>query len=80
MGYVYAALWFIVGMILVFKMGKENKAFFAVGGFFFFWGVWQTLNEVLAIDMYSGIYGWIHKGVRNSQSSKTNDSEKSDKE
>lgn len=38
MGYVYAALWFIVGMILVFKMGKENKAFFAVGGFFFFWG------------------------------------------
>ena len=29
MGYVYAALWFIVGMILVFKMGKENKAFFA---------------------------------------------------
>ena len=57
MGYVYAALWFIVGMILVFKMGKENKAFFAVGGFFFFWGVWQTLNEVLAIDMYSGIYG-----------------------
>ena len=96
MGYVYAALWFIVGMILVFKMGKENKAFFAVGGFFFFWGVWQTLNEVLAIDMYSGIYGWIHKGVallalilcilvvygerkksansvRNSQSSKTND-------
>ena len=49
MGYVYAALWFIVGMILVFKMGKENKAFFAVGGFFFFWGVWQTLNEVLAI-------------------------------
>lgn len=36
MGYVYAALWFIVGMILVFKMGKENKAFFAVGGFFFF--------------------------------------------
>lgn len=63
MGYVYAALWFVVGMILVFKMGKENKAFFAVGGFFFFWGVWQTLNEVLAIDMYSGIYGWIHKGV-----------------
>lgn len=38
MGYVYAALWFIVGMILVFKMGKENKAFFAVGGFFFFLG------------------------------------------
>lgn len=63
MGYVYAVLWFVVGMILVFKMGKENKAFFALGGFFFFWGVWQTLNEVLAIDMYSGIYGWIHKGV-----------------
>lgn len=63
MGYVYAVLWFVVGMILVFKMGKENKAFFAVGGFFFFWGIWQTLNEILPINMYEGIYGWIHKGI-----------------
>lgn len=36
MGYVYAALWFIVGMILVFKMGKENKAFLQLGAFSFF--------------------------------------------
>ncbi len=63
MGYVYAVLWFAVGMILVFKMGKENKAFFAVGGFFFFWGIWQTLNEILTVDMYVGIYGWIFKGT-----------------
>lgn len=63
MGYVYAALWFIVAIILILKMGKENKAFFVIGGFFFFWGIWQTLNEVLAIDMYSGVYGWIHKGL-----------------
>lgn len=63
MGYVYAVLWFVVGMILVFKMGRENKAFFAVGGFFFFWGIWQTLNEILPINMYDGIYGWIHKAI-----------------
>lgn len=38
MGYVYAALWFIVGMILVFKMGKENKAFFCSWRLFLFLG------------------------------------------
>lgn len=63
MGYVYVALWLIVGMILVFKMGRENKAFYAVGGFFLFWGVWQTLNEILDVNMYDGIFGWIHKGI-----------------
>lgn len=63
MGYVYAVLWLVVGMILIFKMGRENKAFYAVGGFFLFWGVWQTLNEILDVNMYDGVYGWIHKGI-----------------
>lgn len=63
MGFVYAGLWFVVGILLIFKMSRENKAFFAVGGFFLFWGVWQTLDEALEIDMYSGVYGWIHKGA-----------------
>ncbi len=63
MGYVYAALWFVVGMVLVFKMGRINKAFYAVGGFFFFWAVWQLLNEILDVNMYEGALGWIHKGI-----------------
>lgn len=63
MGYVYATLWFVVGLILIFKMARENKAFFAVGGFFLFWGVWQLLNELLEVNMYDGILGWIHKGI-----------------
>lgn len=61
MGYVYAVLWLVVGMILIFKMGRENKSFYAVGGFFVFWGIWQTLDQILEVDLYSGIYGWIHK-------------------
>ncbi len=63
MGYVYAALWLVVGMVLVFKMGRENKAFYAVGGFFFFWAVWQLLGEILNVNMYDGAFGWIHKGI-----------------
>lgn len=63
MGYVYAVLWLVVGMILIFKMGRENKAFYVVGGYFLFWGIWQALNEILDVNLYDGIYGWIHKGI-----------------
>lgn len=34
MGYVYAAMWFIAGLILIFRLSKENKIFYVAGGFF----------------------------------------------
>ena len=36
MGYVYAAMWLIAGLILIFRLSKENKIFYVAGGFLLF--------------------------------------------
>ena len=40
MGYMYAAIWFIAGLVLVFRLAKENKIFYLAGAFFFVFGGW----------------------------------------
>ena len=54
MGYVYAAMWFIAGLILIFRLSKENKIFYVAGGFFLVlfpdWKVFQgTPGAVLKV-------------------------------
>ena len=44
MGYVYAAMWLIAGLILIFRLSKENKIFYVAGGFFLVLGVWWLLD------------------------------------
>ena len=46
MGYVYAAMWFIAGLILIFRLSKENKIFYVAGGFFLVLGVWWLLDSL----------------------------------
>ena len=44
MPYAYAALWFAIGLILIFSMGKENKVFYFAGDSSCCWepGGWRT--------------------------------------
>ncbi len=56
MAYLYAALWFAVGLILIFSMAKENKVFYLAGGFFVLLGLWWLLDALLPQDLFSG--GW----------------------
>ena len=54
MGYVYAAMWLIAGLILIFRLSKENKIFYVAGGFFLSlfpdWKVFQgTPGAVLKV-------------------------------
>ena len=46
MGYVYAAMWLIAGLILIFRLSKENKIFYVAGGFFLVLGVWWLLDSL----------------------------------
>ena len=48
MAYVYAALWIVIGFILILKYRKESPIFYAAGGFFFFLGLWWGADAVLA--------------------------------
>mgnify|MGYP000248316198 CR=1 FL=1 len=46
MGYVYAAMWLIAGLILIFRLSKENKIFYVAGGFFLVLGFWIRFSRI----------------------------------
>lgn len=57
MEYVYAGMWFLVGLILIFRMSKENKVFYFAGGFFILLGGWWLANTIVPnLHMFAG--GW----------------------
>lgn len=40
MEYVYAGMWFLIGLLLIWKLRKENQVFVFAGGIFLFMGAW----------------------------------------
>ena len=38
MEYVYAGMWFLIGLLLIWKLRKENQVFVFAGGIFLFMG------------------------------------------
>ncbi len=63
MAYVYTGIWFLVGLILITRMGKENKIFYAAGGFFLFLGGWWLADILLEADLMAGPWSWVLRGV-----------------
>lgn len=63
MTYVYAAMWFVVGLLLILRMGKENRIFYAAGGFFIVLGGWWLASALGVQGMFSGTPGWILRGI-----------------
>lgn len=45
--YLYAAMWFIVALLLVFRFGKLNKIFYFAGALFFVMGAWWLVGAIL---------------------------------
>lgn len=57
MQYFYATLWFLVGLVLIFSISKENKIFFFAGGFFLLLGAWWLADAVMPdVNLFEG--GW----------------------
>lgn len=64
MAYVYTAMWVIVGLLLIFRMGKENRVFAFAGGFFLLLGGWWLANTLLpAVNLFAGVWGWVLRGI-----------------
>lgn len=63
MEYVYAAMWFIVGLLLIFRFGKMNKIFYFAGGLFLVMGVWWLAGAIWAQDLFAGMLGWVYRGL-----------------
>lgn len=58
MQYFYAILWFMVGLILIFSLSKENKIFILAGAFFLVLGGWWLANALTPdMDLFSGTWG-----------------------
>lgn len=58
MTYIYVAMWFAIGLILIFSLTKENKIFYLAGAYFIFMGVWNLLDLLIEnADMFSGNTG-----------------------
>lgn len=63
-GYMYAGLWIVIGLILIFSMAKENKIFILAGMFFLVLGGWWLANTLLPeVDLFSGGWGIALKCV-----------------
>lgn len=63
MEYVYAGLWLICGLLLLFRFGKESRVFYALGGFFLFLGAWWLANIFLPVNLFEGAWLWVLRGL-----------------
>jgi len=63
MEYSYVIMWFAVGLILIFRMAKENKIFYLAGGYFIFLGTWCLLNMKLSTNMFRDLPGIVFKAL-----------------
>lgn len=64
MGYMYAAIWFIAGLVLVFRLAKENKIFYLAGAFFFVLGGWWLADAIQpAWQVFQGVSGIVLKVI-----------------
>ena len=63
MTYVYAAMWFVVGLILIFRMSRENRIFYVAGVFFIILGGWWLAAAMGTAGLFTGVWGWVLRGI-----------------
>ena len=65
MGWMYTAVWFLIAAYLIYTaIARYRTAIvWVLAGFMVFLGVWELVNTLIDIDLKSGVYGWIYRGV-----------------
>lgn len=62
--YIYPAIWFLAGLIMIFKLRQENKIFIFSGIYFIFMGAWWLYGILYPeIPVFTGTLGWIFRGI-----------------
>ena len=61
--YVYMGLWFVCGLLMIFRFGRENSIFYWLGAFFFFLGAWWLADILLLVNLFEGPWPWVLRGV-----------------
>jgi len=63
-GYMYAAIFIIAGLILIFQMSKENKIFYLAGGYFVLMGAWWGVSALKPEwEVFAGVPGIVFKVI-----------------
>ena len=64
MGYMYAAIFAIAGLVLIFQLSKENKIFYFAGAYFLVMGAWWIIDALKPdIGMFTGVPGIVFKVI-----------------
>lgn len=64
MQYVYAAVWFALGLVLIFFMGRKSKLYVFSSGIFFLMGVWWLLQAIFPeAEILRGWLNWVVKAL-----------------
>lgn len=59
----YAALWALTGLILIFRMGRENRVFYPIGAYFLVLGAWWGASGISGRNLFAGAWGWTLRGL-----------------
>lgn len=54
--YFCAVVWLLAGLLLLFRMGKENRVFYFLGGYFLFLAIWWGAAAATGLHLFTG--GW----------------------
>ena len=54
MNFIYALMGFLIGIMLLIFMRKENKAFYFFSFVFIFMGLWWLLDEITTLSFFEG--------------------------
>ncbi|MBP3704321.1 MAG: hypothetical protein J6I98_02200 [Clostridia bacterium] len=64
MNYMYAAMFIIAGLILIFQLSKENKIFYLAGAYFVVMGAWWGVDAFKPDwSVFTGVPGIIFKVI-----------------
>ena len=61
--YVYMGLWFVCGLLMIFRFGRENAIFYWLGAFFLFLGAWLLADILLPVNLFEGPWPWVLRGI-----------------
>ena len=64
MGYLFTAMFFIIGIYLIFNAIKEFRFLLLPGIYFVVLGIWWLIDELTpGIDITGGMFAWGIRGV-----------------
>lgn len=62
-GFLYGGLWLAMAIYLVYAGKKYGKICYVLSILFFFMAGWFVIDQFLPVDLLSGGYAWIFRGV-----------------